>query len=249
MKTCFTFLVVFLLAQHRAMAQQPEGAVTYERRQYWGKILSRLSYLSQEERDRMANTWKNVEEDKTRMVLLFSSAQSRYTYADQGVADEVGGYSNRKEDYVIYRNFERNRKTDLIETLGKTYIVDDSLHVPAWKIMDQIKEVAGYVCMKAVTTDSVRGQTITAWFAQDLPAMAGPERYFGLPGVILELTINEGELVIEATNVTLKSIASELVVPKVTGKKISEAGYNSLLKNHISQSMKAQRNPYWTIRY
>jgi len=249
MKTCFTFLVSFLLVQYVATAQQPEGVVTYERRQHWDKILSRLSYLSQEEKDRIVNTWKNVEEDKSKWMLYFSPTQSLYTYANQGVADEAGGYSKRKEDYSIYRNFDRDQKTDLIETLGKTYIVEDSLHTPAWKILNQIKEVAGYVCMKAVTTDPIQGQTITAWFSMDLPSQAGPERYFGLPGVILELCVNDGEVVVEAIEVTLRSVSGELIVPTAKGKRISDTTYNNLLKNHITQSIKAQRNPYWTIRY
>lgn len=243
------FFVTFLLVQQVATAQQPEGVITFERRQYWGKIISRLSYLSQEEKDRITNTWKNAEADKSRMTLYFSPTQSLYTYANQGEADEVGGYSNRKEDYVIYRNFDQNRQLDRIETLGKTYIVADSLRPPAWKILDQVKEVAGYLCMKAVTTDPIHDQTLVAWFAQDLPGMAGPERHFGLPGVILELNINEGELIIEATSVTLMSAGKKLIEPKASGKRINNTTYTNLLKNHIALSTKAQRNPYWTIRY
>ncbi len=249
MKTFFLFLTALSLMQSVAVAQQTEGVVTYERRQYWSKIYSRMTFLSQEEKDRVANTWKNFEEDKTKMTLYFSPSQSLYTYSDRDGADEDAGYAWRKSDYVISRNFDRETKTDIIETLGKTYIVDDSLHTPTWKVLNQIKEVAGYVCMKAETTDPVKGQKITAWFAQDIPGMAGPERFFGLPGVILELSINDGEAVIEATKVTFKSVTKELTLPKTKGKKITDAEYDTLLRNHITQSMKAQRNPYWAIRY
>lgn len=249
MKTISTLILTLLLAQGVATAQQTEGVVTYEHRQYWSKIYGRLSFLSQEEKDRMANTWKNFEEDKTKMTLYFSPSQSLYTYSDQGGAEEAGGYAGRKYEYALHRNFDKDKKTDLIETLGKVYIVDDSLHTPVWKVQNQIKEVAGYICMKAETTDPIRGQKITAWFAQDIPVMAGPERYFGLPGVILELSVNDGELVVEATKVEFKPVAKELALPKAKGKKITDATYDTLLKNHIAESIKAQRNPYWTIRY
>lgn len=248
MKILFTLFVAFLLVQ-TATAQKTEGIVSYEHRQYWSKINNRMTFLSREEKDRMANTWKNFEENKTKMTLYFSPSQSLYTYTDLGGAEEAGDYAGRKDDYVIHRNFDKDKKTDIIETLGKTYIVDDSLHAPVWKVQNQIKEVAGYVCMKAETNDPIKGQKITAWFAQDIPGMAGPERYFGLPGIILELDVNDGELIIEATKVEFKTLTKEFTLPKSKGKKTTDAAYDTLLKNHIAESVKAQRNPYWTIRY
>ena len=248
MKTLI-FFSSLLLTLTVAVAQQTEGVVTYERRQYWSKIYGRMTFLSQEEKDRVANTWKNFEEDKTKMTLYFSPSQSLYTYTDRDGTVEDAGYASRKDEYVIHRDFEKETKTDFIETLGKTYLVADSLHTPAWKVLNQIKEVAGYICMKAETTDPIKGQKITAWFAQDIPGMAGPERFFGLPGVILELNINDGEAVIEATKVAFRSVTKELTLPKTKAKKITDAEYDAILRNHIAQSMKAQRNPYWSIRY
>jgi GLPGLI family protein len=127
--------------------------------------------------------------------------------------------------------------------------VDDSLHTPKWKVMNQIKDVAGYICMKAVTEDTVKKQKITAWFAGDIPISAGPERYFGLPGVILELDINEGDVVITATKIEFKKLDKELIIPKTKGKKIKDADYDALLRKHLKDSIKSQRNPYWAIRY
>jgi GLPGLI family protein len=43
--------------------------------------------------------------------------------------------------------------TDVIEMLGKTYIVEDSLKLPEWKILNDLKEVAGHICMKAQVED------------------------------------------------------------------------------------------------
>lgn len=245
----FLLTCIFLMLQIWAVAQKTEGVVTYERRQYWTKIYTQLTFLSQEEKDRITNTWKNSDADKSKMNLYFSPAQSLYTYTNQDGTDEAGDYAWRKGDYVIFRDFDKDKKTDIIETLGKTYVIDDSLHTPTWKILNQIKEVAGNICMKAETTDPIKKQKITAWFAQDIPVMAGPERFFGLPGVILELDINDGDVVIEATKVEFKTLGKELNLPKTKGKKINDAAYYTLLRNYITESTKAQRNPYWAIRY
>jgi GLPGLI family protein len=133
--------------------------------------------------------------------------------------------------------------------LGKTYIVDDTLHTPTWKILNQIKEVAGYICMKAETVDTVKNQKITAWFAQDIPVMAGPERYFGLPGLILELDINEGDVTIVASKVEFKKLTNEFNLKKIKGKKISDAEYTKIIADFIKDSIKGERNPYWGLRY
>lgn len=251
MKTVLHFLIGSLLLAGSTQAQQTEGVVNYTRKTYVSKIITHLTYLSQEEKDRSVQIRKNWEEDNKgeKMKLAFNANESLYTYGDQN-STEDGGYSWRTEELKLYRNFEKDKKIDIIEMLGKTYVVEDSLHTPTWKIGNQIKDIAGYVCMKAETEDLIKKQKITAWFAQDISVPAGPERYNGLPGIILELNLNDGDVVIEATSVTLKKITpDDLKLPKVKGKKINDAAYDALIRQYIADSMKAQRYPYWAIRY
>lgn len=62
-----------------------------------------------------------------------------------------------------------------------------------WQITDEEKEIAGYKVRKA-TADSYgdkgfefyKGKVI-AWFTTDIPIPTGPQRYYGLPGLIVEL--------------------------------------------------------------
>jgi GLPGLI family protein len=242
-------LLLLLLTATVGLAQNTAGVVIYERKSSWVKIISRLPYLSREEKDRAAQTWKNDEEYKEKMKLVFNEKASLYTNEDQQGQSEDGRWTWQKDEYYVSRNFEKESMTDIIETLGKTYVVEDSLRKPVWKVMNQIKDVNGYICMKAETTDPIRGQKIAAWFAQDIPVPAGPERYFGLPGLIMELDINEGDVILEAVKVELKPVDKELALPKTKGKKIKDTEYDALLSKHIADSIKANRNPYWAIRY
>jgi GLPGLI family protein len=229
-----------------------EGVVNYTRKTFWIKISSRMTYLSQEQKDRIANTNKNYGTDgfKEKMKLVFSPTASLYSYESETSESEDGRWSWRNSDLFLYRNFEKERVTDVMEMLGKTHLVEDSLQVPVWRIGNQVREIAGHMCLNATTTDSTKGQTITAWFAQDIPVQAGPERYFGLPGLILELDINGGDVIVEATSVTMQPVAELLNVPKVKKpKRLDEKGYQLLLKNYIAEQMKEQQNPYWEIRY
>jgi GLPGLI family protein len=250
MKTLLYFVTGCLLLISPAIAQKTEGVITYERKTYWTKIIARMTYLSQEQKDRAAQTWKNDDEFKEKMKLAFNENESLYTYASEQGETEDGSYSWRNSELKLYRNFEKDKKIDIMEMLGKTYIIEDSLHAPTWKIGNQIKDIAGYVCMKAETEDPIKKQKITAWFAQDLPVPAGPERYNGLPGVILELSLNDGDVVIEATGVTLKKLTpDDLKLPKTKGKKINDTAYDAIIRQHIADSMTAHRNPYWSVRY
>ncbi len=249
MKTLINVLILMLITT-ALIAQKTEGVVTYERKTYWTKLMARMTFLSQEEKDRAAQTWKNDDESKEKMKLSFNENESLYTYASNQGETEDGQYSWRNRDLVLYRNFEKDKKIELVEMLGKTYVIEDSLHVPTWKIGNQIKDVAGYICMRADTEDPIKKQKITAWFAQDIPVPAGPERYNGLPGVILELNLNDGDVIIEATKVEFRKLtADDLKLPKLKGKKLDDAGYDALISQHIKQSMTANRNPFWSIRY
>ncbi|TDB64571.1 GLPGLI family protein [Arundinibacter roseus] len=243
-------IALFLLMALPGLCQTMEGVVTYERVYHWSKIYSRLTFLSQEEKDRIKLTWGNDDESKTKMQLFFTPNQSKYTYASDQGTSESGSYSWRQEDYIIFRDYEKESKVEIMEMLGKTYVIEDSLRAPRWKVLNQIKDVNGHVCMLAVTEDTVKKQKISAWFAHDLPISAGPERYFGLPGIILELDVNEGDFVITATNIELKPVGEGIQLPKkIKGKKLTDASYEELISTHISDSMKSHRNPYWSIPY
>ena len=242
-------MLLFVFFVRPASSQKMEGVVSYEQVYHWAKIYARLDFLSQEQKDREMLTWGSKDESKTRMKMYFTPTQSNYTY-DEDQGDEDRRYSWRKQEYVIFRDFEKETKTEIIEMLGKTYLIEDSLKAPKWKVMNQIKDINGHVCMLAVTEDTIKRQKIEAWFAHDLPVSAGPGQYFGLPGLIMELDVNKGDLVITATKVEMKPVGEEINLPKkMKGKKLTSKEYDRLLWTHIRDSMVAHRNPYWSMPY
>jgi GLPGLI family protein len=242
-------LLLFVCLARPASAQKMEGVVSYEQVFHWARIYSRLDFLSQEQKDREMLTWGGKDESKSKMKLYFTPTQSKYTHSDEE-DDEDRRYSWRKQEYVIFRDFEEETKKEIIEMLGKTYLIEDSLQAPKWKVMNQIKDINGHVCMLAITEDTIKRQKIEAWFAHDLPVSAGPGQYFGLPGLIMELDVNQGDLVLTATKVELKPVGEEINLPKkIKGKKITSPEYDTLLWTHIRDSMVAHRNPYWSMPY
>ncbi len=244
-----TILILFITTiSYTSKAQKMEGEITYEKVYHWTKIYSRASYLSTEEKDRMKMTWGNDDEQKQEMKLFFNEQKSYYTYFKK--QENEGGYSWNEREFKVYRDLENEKRTDIIEMLGKVFIVEDSTRAPKWKVMNKIKEIAGYMCMMAVTEDTIKDQKITAWFADNLPVSIGPELYGGLPGMILELDINDGDLVITAKKIEMKAdYRRHECSKKLKGKKVTEAQYNTLVATHIKDSVKAHRNPYWSMPY
>lgn len=251
MKSILTSFALLLFTA--ALAQEKEaGVITYEKEVHWARIYAKMDFLSQEEKDRIKLTWGSDDEgNKTKMKLTFTPDRSKYTYDSEQATSDDGRYSYRQDEYLIFRDFEKERKTEIIEMLGKTYVIEDSLKAPKWKVMNQIKDIDGHVCMLAVTDDTVKRMKVSAWFSQDLALPIGPGQYFGLPGAIMELSMNDGDVVITAIKVEMKPVEKEAVeLPKkMRGKKLDNVAYDNLLWNHMRDSMTAHRSPYWSMPY
>lgn len=251
MKKIFLLIVIMfpLWGQESLFAQNSEGVVHFERQVNWIKMMQKLPFLTKEEKDRMEQTWKNDPDPKQKMNLYFNEKQSLYTWGQEDQSYEDENWKSRNKELILFRNFETEKRTDLLEILGKTYLIQDSLKQTNWKVMNQIKEVAGYICMKATCEDKVKGQKITAWFTGDIPISGGPEESYGLPGMILELDADDGTATVVATSVEFKKLDKELVLPKLKGKKVNNQEFDTVVSKYINDSIKMQRNPYWAIRY
>lgn len=231
-------------------AQNQEGTIRYLCTQNWAKMMSTVDYISKNQRDRMMYMWGTRSEWKTYTLLHFKPTESKYEDSEEEAEPGMEGWSNRKEVFFMKRNFGENKLYDGITMLGKTFLVHDTLAPPSWKILNDMKEVAGHICMNASWSDTLRKQNIIVWFALDFPNSSGPDRFYGLPGMILEVDINDGALVMTADKIDLKPLTTELDVPqKLKGKKINSAEYQELLEKQIKERKAAEEPWFWGIRY
>lgn len=228
-------------------AQKVEGVITYNRKTDWISIASKLPHMSDEEIDRWKRTWGNNENKGTDYDLFLKDDKSLYTYKE---TDEVSDYSWSNTKLLLIRDYDNKKMKDLREEMAITYLIEEDLPRTKWKILNEIKEIEGYLCMKAETTDTIKSQVIHAWFTDAIPCYGGPEGFSGLPGMILELDINDGDAVITATKVNLESEVDKLPIPrKMKGKKTSAAELNDQIRKYIAESIEGQKNPFWRVRY
>jgi GLPGLI family protein len=227
------------------------GKIKYLKTSNWTKQMAAVDYLTSQQKERAAYVWGNRAEWKQYCELFFDENHSRYIDSDEKAEPDDEGYSWRADAYCITRDFSTNRQADLMTLLGKVYLVEDSIYTPKWKILNDIKEVAGHICMNASAYDTLRMQRIEAWFALDMPASVGPERFCGLPGAILEININNGGMILTAEKIDLRPLnLGELDLPaKPKRKKINEKTYLEKLAEHFRIKKEAEEMPFWGIRY
>jgi GLPGLI family protein len=243
-------IVIMILVSSEIYAQKIEGSIRYLMTENYVKQLAAIDYLSKQAIDRNAYVYGNRSEYKSYSQLYLNAFQTKYEDSEESPNKDVSTWSYRKDEYTISRNYDKNTLHDIIDLQGKTLIIEDSLHAPKWKILNEMKEIAGHVCMNAVMTDTVKKQKVEGWFALDIKNNGGPERFFGLPGLILEVNINNGGMIITADKIEEKKLTTELDLPKkIKGKKIKEIDYYNTIKKLYEEKRKMEQPLFYYMRY
>lgn len=96
-------------------------------------------------------------------------------------------YSKFPDEYMKVDHIEN--KIEMIKEISKRkFLINDELNY-SWKITNETKQIQNFTCYKATT--SFRGNTFEAWFTPDIPINAGPWKWYGLPGLIVEASDTE----------------------------------------------------------
>ncbi len=234
------------------IAQQKEGTIIYERKQNMHRSIS-------EEMKAFVPEFRT-----TKQMLVFNEVSSIYKAIPEdeapqpfsnggGMVMRFGGGSNDE----TYFHFTEGKKLSSREVLGEQFLITDSVRKEKWKLSEETKSIAGHLCRKATLRTKAAAQTmritmggpssnnqtppqekeidIVAWYADDILSPSGPESYNGLPGVILEMDIDEGATVFTAVEVQAKADSKLLKEPK-KGKKVTPEGFRKAV-NDIMQNM------------
>ena len=145
----------------------------------------------------------------------------------------------RRDNTVVYRDLEANTQIEATNFMDKDFLVEgiDSANVSGWKVTGKQKMVAGYPCLSATRSDSLMGRPreITAWFTPAIPIQAGPQSFGGLPGMILEIDMNQGQTVTTATSVQFKTLEEGMLVMPDKGKKVTREEFRKLVDERMKE--------------
>ncbi len=122
-------------------------------------------------------------------ILKFDNTQSFYQVKqtmknDNNPNNIFSGFAGGERKYFQFK--DEDLKYYVSEKFGNIYNV--KYKSKKWKLTNQRKIVNGYPCQKAIINTS-NGKKIIAWFSKELSFPFGPEKFNGLPGLIIKVIV------------------------------------------------------------
>ena len=229
-KTVFFYILSLInLTLFAQKAQNTEGVVTFEEKINLHRRLEDNAMKAM------------IPEFRTsQMQLFFKGEECLYKAVEDDDDEETGGNTKvvmKRPQSEIYRNFATNKRIEQRDFMGKKYLIEDGIKVRAWKITGESKKILGYNCLKAAFNDTTaRKQNIIVWFTDAIPLAAGPATFGTLPGLILEVNINDSETVMLAQKVELKALKTNDFKAPTKGEKISDEDFSKKMEEFIKQN-------------
>lgn len=228
-----------LLIGMAAQAQMKEGKVVYERTMQMrrpGMSAEVAQVIPQERKDNFELLFGN---NQSLWQVIPNPDGDQNTFSNGGMVIRMANNTD-----VTYFDFEKARRVDQREMFDREFLVEDSVQKLSWKLSEETKTILGHTARKATAIrigtrtqmtmekgEMKREQvadssSIIAWFTTDIPVPAGPVEFQGqLPGLILELSVNNGRQVYKAVEVSPKVNLSNIKEPK-GGKRLTVAEFN-----------------------
>lgn len=115
-------------------------------------------------------------------------------------------YKNHKtKEYILHYI---NYKSSLY---GKDITVKDTLSTYNWNLSEKTENIFGYNC-KSATALNKSGTKVLVWYTDEVLIQGGPREYWGLPGLIVQVEIDDRVLIF-TTHVTQLDHHPEIYKP------------------------------------
>jgi GLPGLI family protein len=140
---------------------------------------------------------------------------------------QIGAYmcmkatTKKKVNQSDFRNYRKKKEEPKIETVKDTLKTD-------------VKKTTNFMD----NFEMPKEKEVTAWFTMDIPVSHGPEEYWGLPGLILEVT--DGKTVVLCSKIVLNPKEKTEIKPISKGSVVSQTEYEKISKEKMEE-MRAMR--------
>lgn len=164
---------------------------------------------------------------------------------------------------ILFKNIKSREFTSQKETMGKIFLIQDSLPDYNWQLENETKFIGDYTCFKATYTreievpksdnfsfsvvegdkepEMVKKEIVTtAWYTPQIPVSNGPGKFHGLPGLILE--INDGTQTIVCTSIVLNPADKIEIKAPTKGKKLSQNEYDEIMDKKMKEMQERFRS-------
>ncbi|MEI2737328.1 MAG: GLPGLI family protein [Chitinophagaceae bacterium] len=172
------------------------------------------------------NSWYEQNKDRYPVSMLSyydftgDTTKSLYQPGKEVPVDPRSWYRPVGDKNVVYTDYKKGISISQKPVFEETFLIEDSLAKIKWKLTNDVRNIAGYDCRKAVgiLNDSI---AIFAFYSDELLINGGPEGIQGLPGMILGMGIPRLHATWFATKVEVFDVKMNKVAPATKGKKVS----------------------------
>jgi len=254
MRKIFLVLTVMLIAITGAFAQVKEGKLIFERKINMYRMITdpemraRIPEFRTEKFELLFN-----EQASMFKTIPDEDAPDPFANSGGGGGDRGGRFNFRMPETATYTDITNQMQYESRSLFEKNFLIIDSLKPINWKLSEETKTIAKFVCKKATTMitpqqmnmrfgggrnrnnqDTTapakpKEEELVVWYTESIPVSVGPDAYAGLPGAILEVNSGNGGNVITALEFTAKYAAKELKQP-TKGDKMNRAQFAESMK-------------------
>lgn len=170
---------------------------------------------------------------KLKSTLSFSDGRTEFVPAE--AEESRMFFSNNamvNQNNTIFTDCNSGTFISQKSVFEETFLVKDSTRKINWKITDETREIAGFMCRRAnaLILDSIY---VVAFYTERIPTPGGPESFTGLPGMILGVALPHENITWFATKVTEKVVDEKALTPPKKGKPTDNKGLRKTLDNAI----------------
>lgn len=154
--------------------------------------------------------------------FLVKDSLPKYEWKLEGETKQIGNYTCYKATAVRpvsqsdFRNFRRkaeDKKDEKAEGEKKKEETKTTNFMDGWEMPKEIN--------------------ITAWYTPEIPINQGPENYWGLPGLILEVT--DGKTVVLCSKIVLNTKEKKEIKAPKNGKEVTQAEYDKIVMEKMAE--------------
>jgi GLPGLI family protein len=181
-------------------------------------------------------------ETRLKTYLIGNNETSIYTEdfnnllgENSNVQNAISGVSAENPKY--YKNKKSNFNISWNHIRFKDFYIKDDLSSFNWLILEETKKILGYECQKAAL--QFRGRNFEVYFTTDIAISDGPWKFYGLPGLILEVQSNDNLATIDiiAEKITLNTNSKPLENPYKEKEILSRDEFVALYKTKYEESL------------
>jgi GLPGLI family protein len=255
MKSIFTLLIAFLTITTFAQ-KNFQGKATYMSKT--SVDMDRFGDRSELEKKQIMARMKNFLEKTYILSFNKNESAFKEEVKLDAPGTQGSRWGSSNGQGAIYKNLKERKMIEDVEMFSKRFLIEEDMEQPKWELGTESKQIGQYTCYKATLVkedkkvdfgkifgrgsrnqekdstdtenkkDNVKMMSVTAWYSPQIPVSSGPESYWGLPGLILELNADRTTML--CTEIVLNPTESIEIEKPTKGQEVKRDEYNEIIK-------------------